>query len=164
MWYIIKQQFRYRPAVRISGFHPGDPGSIPGIGDIFTFNFCKLWINLAVYYGNGLYLPQFYFWNLSILESRGYCIYFRFWNRDPFLMSKRLIQQYNQCIMILANQHLDMISIITWKYMAHDVSHERFSFYFQLIVNILTLIRLYCTKLIYFRIKRNRYKHINPFE
>ena len=29
------QQIRCRPAVRISGFHPGDPGSIPGIGAFF---------------------------------------------------------------------------------------------------------------------------------
>ena len=28
---------RCRPAVRISGFHPGDPGSIPGNGNVFTF-------------------------------------------------------------------------------------------------------------------------------
>ena len=31
------QQIRCRPAVRISGFHPGDPGSIPGNGNAFLF-------------------------------------------------------------------------------------------------------------------------------
>ena len=30
-------KFRCRPAVKISGFHPGDPGSIPGNGIIFLW-------------------------------------------------------------------------------------------------------------------------------
>ena len=29
--------FRCRPAVRMSGFHPGDPRSIPGNGNVSTF-------------------------------------------------------------------------------------------------------------------------------
>ena len=32
-----KAHFRCRPAVRMSGFHPGDLGSIPGNGNVFTF-------------------------------------------------------------------------------------------------------------------------------
>ena len=40
-WY---HKFRCRPAVRISGFHPGDPGSIPGNG-IFPFLFMGFFIN-----------------------------------------------------------------------------------------------------------------------
>uniref|UniRef100_K4B211 Uncharacterized protein n=1 Tax=Solanum lycopersicum TaxID=4081 RepID=K4B211_SOLLC len=27
----MNTSIRYRPAVRISGFHPGDPGSIPAV-------------------------------------------------------------------------------------------------------------------------------------
>ena len=35
--------FRCRPAVRMSGFHPGDPGSIPGNGIfVLYFTLCPL--------------------------------------------------------------------------------------------------------------------------
>ena len=32
-----KPKIHCRPAVRISGFHPGDPGSIPGNGILFSY-------------------------------------------------------------------------------------------------------------------------------
>ena len=46
------QQIRCRPAVRISGFHPGDPGSIPGNGIIFAFLKMVKFVNLKYYLFN----------------------------------------------------------------------------------------------------------------
>ena len=34
----LEISIRCRPAVRISGFHPGDPGSIPGNGIFIIFS------------------------------------------------------------------------------------------------------------------------------
>ena len=36
---------RYGLVVRISGSHPGGPGSIPGIGNLFNFNYFNIATN-----------------------------------------------------------------------------------------------------------------------
>ena len=46
------QQFRCRPAVRISGFHLGDPGSIPGTGIFVVFLKMGKFVNLKYYLFN----------------------------------------------------------------------------------------------------------------
>ena len=48
------EEIRCRPAVRISGFHPGDPGSIPGNGKVILnyllYLFCKNVLTFSVIY------------------------------------------------------------------------------------------------------------------
>ena len=46
----LRQDLRCRPAVRISGFHPGDPGSIPGNGIFYISPLLNVKYDLGPYF------------------------------------------------------------------------------------------------------------------
>ena len=70
---------RCRPAVRISGFHPGDPGSIPGNGNCFCY-----------FFEISLIFFSFFFLFFSFFFSFFFLFFFFILIKNGFDIQKRL--------------------------------------------------------------------------